>query len=60
MDEQIHEAASPGLFQACGKPDALAVGDAVIIEWFITTGNNNNIHDVNETLYQFDQLTLGV
>ena len=32
----------------------------VIIEYFITTGNYQNIFDVNETLYQFDQVTLGV
>lgn len=32
----------------------------VIIEYFITTGNYKNIFDVNETLYQFDQVTLGV
>ena len=31
----------------------------VIIEYFITTGNYKDIFDVNETLYQFDQLTLG-
>lgn len=31
----------------------------VIIEYFITTGNYKNIHDVNETLHQFDQNTLG-
>ncbi len=32
----------------------------VIIEYFIKTGNYENIFDVNETLYQFDQVTLGV
>lgn len=32
----------------------------VIIEYFITTGNYGSIFDVNETLYQFDQVTLGV
>ena len=32
----------------------------VIIEYFITTGNYESIFDVNEVLYQFDQLTLGV
>ena len=32
----------------------------IIIEYFIKTGNYENIFDVNETLYQFDQLTLGV
>jgi len=32
----------------------------VIIEYFITTGNYKDIFDVNETLYQFDQATLGV
>ncbi len=32
----------------------------VIIEYFITTGNYKDIFDVNETLYQFDQVTLGV
>lgn len=32
----------------------------VIIEYFITTGNYRDIFDVNETLYQFDQATLGV
>jgi hypothetical protein len=31
----------------------------VIIEYFITTGNYQSIFDVNETLYQFDQVTLG-
>ena len=32
----------------------------VIIEYFVRTGNYQTIHDVNETLYQFDQLLLGV
>lgn len=32
----------------------------IIIEYFITTGNYQSIFDVNETLYQFDQVTLGV
>lgn len=32
----------------------------VIIEYFITSGNYETIHDVNEVLYQFDQLLLGV
>ena len=32
----------------------------VIIEYFITTGNYKDIFDINETLYQFDQVTLGV
>lgn len=32
----------------------------VIIEYFITSGNYSTIFDVNETLYQFDQVTLGV
>jgi len=32
----------------------------VIIEYFITTGNYKDIFDVNETLYQFDQIGLGV
>lgn len=32
----------------------------VIIEYFIVSGNYNNIFDVNETLYHFDQVTLGV
>ena len=32
----------------------------VIIEYFVSTGNYNNIFDVNETLFKFDQLTLGV
>lgn len=32
----------------------------LIIEYFITTGNYKSIFDVNEVLYQFDQLTLGV
>jgi hypothetical protein len=32
----------------------------VIIEYFVRTGNYKTIHDVNETLYQFDQLLLGV
>ena len=32
----------------------------VIIEYFIKTGNYETIFDVNETLYQFDQVTLGV
>lgn len=31
----------------------------VIIEYFIRTGNYNNIHDVNEVLYQYDQVLLG-
>ena len=32
----------------------------VIIEYFVTTGNYRDIFEVNETLYQFDQPTLGV
>lgn len=32
----------------------------VIIEYFITTGNYKTIFDVNEVLYQFDQVLLGV
>ena len=32
----------------------------VIIKYFITTGEYNNIFDVNEVLYHFDQVTLGV
>ena len=32
----------------------------VIIEYFIKTGNYETIFDVNETLYQFGQATLGV
>lgn len=32
----------------------------VIIEYFIVSGNYNSIFDVNEVLYQFDQLLLGV
>ena len=32
----------------------------VIIQYFITTGNYADIFDVNEVLYQFDQVTLGV
>ncbi|MBQ8276076.1 MAG: macro domain-containing protein [Clostridia bacterium] len=32
----------------------------VIIEYFIVSGNYKNIFDVNETLYHFDQVTLGV
>jgi len=32
----------------------------VIIEYFITTGNYESIFDVNEVLYKFDQITLGV
>ncbi len=31
----------------------------VIIEYFLTTGNYESIFDVNEVLYQFDQVTLG-
>ena len=32
----------------------------VIIEYFIMSGKYETIHDVNEVLYQFDQLLLGV
>ena len=32
----------------------------VIIEYFVTTGNYKDIFDVNETLYQFEEDTLGV
>lgn len=32
----------------------------VIIEYFVTTGNYKDIFDVNETLYQLDQVMLGV
>ena len=31
----------------------------VIIRYFLTTGRYDTIHDVNEALYQFDQITLG-
>ena len=31
----------------------------VIIEYFITTGDYETIHDVNQTLFQFDQVLLG-
>lgn len=32
----------------------------IIIEYFITSGNYKDIYDVNEVLYKFDQVTLGV
>ena len=32
----------------------------VIIEYFIVSGKYDTIHDVNEVLYQFDQVLLGV
>ena len=32
----------------------------VIIEYFLKTGNYKTVHDVNEVLYQFDEVTLGV
>lgn len=32
----------------------------VIIQYFVSTGNYESIFDVNEVLYQFDQVTLGV
>ena len=32
----------------------------VIIEYFIVSGKYDTIFDVNETLYQFDEATLGV
>ena len=32
----------------------------VIIQYFLTTGKYNNIFDVNEVLFQFDQVLLGV
>ena len=32
----------------------------VIIEYFIVSGKYKNIFDVNNVLYQFDQMTLGV
>lgn len=32
----------------------------IIIEYFVSTGNYENIFEVNEVLYQFDQITLGV
>lgn len=32
----------------------------VIIRYFLTYGCYNTIHDVNEALYQYDQITLGV
>lgn len=32
----------------------------VIIEYSIMSGKYKTIHDVNEVLYQFDQLLLGV
>lgn len=32
----------------------------IIIKYFVSTGNYKDIFDVNETLYKFDQATLGV
>ena len=32
----------------------------VIIQYFVSTGNYDSIFDVNEVLYHFDQVTLGV
>ena len=32
----------------------------VIIEYFLVTGNYKTIYDVNETLFRFDQILLGV
>ena len=32
----------------------------VIIEYFLVTGNYKTIYDVNETLFRFDQVLLGV
>lgn len=31
----------------------------IIIEYFVTTGDYESIYDVNETLFRFDQVTLG-
>ncbi len=31
----------------------------IIIEYFIVTGNYKSIHDVNDVLYQYDQVLLG-
>ena len=54
LDETKHLLSTAGL--ALSRADKFDV----IIEYFIMSGKYKTIHDVNEVLYQFDQLLLGV
>ena len=54
LDETKHLLSTAGL--ALSRADKFDV----IIEYFIMSGKYQTIHDVNEVLYQFDQLLLGV
>ena len=54
LEETKHLLSTAGL--ALSRADKFDV----IIEYFIISGKYKTIHDVNEVLYQFDQLLLGV
>ena len=54
LDETKHLLSTAGL--ALSRADKFDV----IIEYFIMSGKYKTIHDVNEVLYQFDQLLLGL
>lgn len=54
LEETRHLLSTAGL--ALSRADKFDV----IIEYFIMSGKYETIHDVNEVLYQFDQLLLGV
>ena len=54
LDETRHLLSTAGF--ALSRADKFDV----IIEYFIMSGKYKTIHDVNEVLYQFDQLLLGV
>ena len=54
LDETKHLLSTAGL--ALSRADKFDV----IIEYFVMSGKYKTIHDVNEVLYQFDQLLLGV
>ena len=54
LDETKHLLSTAGM--ALSRSDKFDV----IIEYFIMSGKYKTIHDVNEVLYQFDQLLLGV
>ena len=54
LEETRHLLSTAGL--ALSRADKFDV----IVEYFIVSGKYKTIHDVNEVLYQFDQLLLGV
>lgn len=53
VDEAYH------LLETAGMTLSKSSRFDVIILYFLTTGNYETIHDVNEVLYQFDEVTLG-